>query len=249
MGNFYMPPMRSDELMHTGVLGMHWGIRRYQNPDGTLTPLGKERYQKSLYKSIKGKTSLDAHNNAKPIAKKVASDRASELKEAKEKLNNTQTSKMSKDYYKNLNKYSKMAADFNSDSQGITDKEERERMRWLYTHDDLDQGWCNSSLFYVLSKGKSDKDISNMLNESFDAVNEYEKKCKDIANDVLGKYADMPVGKTKYNNSHVKAGEVLTRQLQDSTDGFFDGLAYELQDAVSGANIDEVRKWIKNYKG
>lgn len=31
-------------LYHAGVKGMKWGIRRYQNPDGTLTPEGKMRY-------------------------------------------------------------------------------------------------------------------------------------------------------------------------------------------------------------
>ena len=35
------------ELKHWGILGMKWGIRRYQNPDGSLTPEGKERYRKS----------------------------------------------------------------------------------------------------------------------------------------------------------------------------------------------------------
>ena len=38
--------LRSDELQHHGVKGMHWGIRRYQNPDGTLTAEGQKRYYK-----------------------------------------------------------------------------------------------------------------------------------------------------------------------------------------------------------
>lgn len=35
-------------LKHYGILGMRWGIRRFQNKDGTLTDIGKERYAKSL---------------------------------------------------------------------------------------------------------------------------------------------------------------------------------------------------------
>lgn len=36
--------MNEYELYHHGILGMHWGIRRYQNPDGSLTAAGKQRY-------------------------------------------------------------------------------------------------------------------------------------------------------------------------------------------------------------
>lgn len=39
------------ELYHYGVKGMKWGIRRYQNPDGSLTDKGKKRYAESIRKA------------------------------------------------------------------------------------------------------------------------------------------------------------------------------------------------------
>lgn len=45
--------VRSDELYHHGVKGQRWGIRRYQNPDGTLTDKGKKRKEKLYAKAEK----------------------------------------------------------------------------------------------------------------------------------------------------------------------------------------------------
>ena len=35
---------RQNELTHHGIKGMKWGIRRFQNKDGSLTPAGRKRY-------------------------------------------------------------------------------------------------------------------------------------------------------------------------------------------------------------
>lgn len=40
--------MDEKELLHWGIKGMKWGVRRYQNKDGTLTPAGKKRYNAEM---------------------------------------------------------------------------------------------------------------------------------------------------------------------------------------------------------
>lgn len=46
----YIP---KSELAHHGILGQKWGVRRYQNPDGSLTPAGRRHLERADKKWVK----------------------------------------------------------------------------------------------------------------------------------------------------------------------------------------------------
>lgn len=65
--------MMTNYLSHHGILGMKWGIRRYQNPDGSLTPAGQRRRDRRDNRWV--------NRNAKKIMKRTSKKSAKEMKQ------------------------------------------------------------------------------------------------------------------------------------------------------------------------
>ena len=101
--------------MHYGIKGMRWGIRRYQNEDGSLTPLGKKRYSEEedlinfhyehqIYKADKKLNKINKKLSKNPNNEKLHNKKklTEKEKEAYKKLAKAEIEKMYKSSYKDV---------------------------------------------------------------------------------------------------------------------------------------------------
>ena len=72
----------SDELCHYGIRGMRWGIRRYQNSDGSLTTAGRKRYSTCKHHSIFTRKKTTSKVKTKPAEEKPKQKSVSEMSDA-----------------------------------------------------------------------------------------------------------------------------------------------------------------------
>ena len=203
-----MAVYHANELEHHGILGMKWGVRRFQNPDGTLTPEGKERYygtkeQKAFSRDL-GRTNrfgvtsnsaLERKINNSVQIKAVAAEVRSKWLAFNDCLK--KRDQIEDEFYqsKDYPKWAKKAVDneWNNHRQdyepyGWT----KDRLLEWYLKDDGDQGE-RGSFNYWLKNSNSDKAKSYIQNERLIIKNNkaFVAACKKCLEKYLGNdYSD-----------------------------------------------------------
>lgn len=126
--------MYSNELYHHGTKGMKWGVRRYQNTDGSLTNAGKSRYARDAREKEFNKYDGSSEKYYKQSKKNVRTDLEFDAKRyAKE---DTERTKRLVDSGRNLSNDLKRSADTSyknrkvqkMDLSNMTDQEMRNQI-------------------------------------------------------------------------------------------------------------------------
>jgi hypothetical protein len=153
--------------MHHGILGQKWGVRRFQNADGTLTAAGEKRYGRRIRKAEK--RALKA--NGKGVLRRYRSSTGENFNKAE------------KAFHDNLDK--------DKTYQNLSKKAYEAEMKRLMAEKEFYMDWDTSAedeerirnAYYKYLDSKKAKDLYEASRRATEAKNAYvDKKAKEYLN-------------------------------------------------------------------
>lgn len=227
-----LPKNFSSELYHYGVRGMKWGVRRYQNKDGTLTAAGKRR----LAKGIKEDYAKDTTNAGYVRLVKSISDELSENYKSQlgDHINNIREKKRFSDRVDEIQESYFDSKDYKLDYKRAYDETyklfEKDDPDFLRQLIDKNGGDKNTLLkFHDFDKthdGFLDSISTESLNQRFekngidpkaayDAYGDYVKACNTAAKTVVGVYGNMKVPKEYSWMNDTTVNQLVSAAMRD----------------------------------
>jgi len=204
--------IHSEDVCHWGILGMKWGVRRYQNPDGTLTELGKQHYGKKFSKKLeKADGEKDGFVNYHKVKSAVEQDKGIKAfnkeynkSESGQKMINSAvdrqitTIKIMNDCLEKMNE--KYGDSYPSPDETIHAQQQIELGKQI-----------------IKAEKRYSEEGLKTVNEYLESAQEYEDAAKSFLKDYLGESADKysTIGKQSSYNEEKGTFETKDTTLQD----------------------------------
>lgn len=208
----------NNRLYHHGIKGMKWGVRRYQNKDGTLTAAGKKRLVDKMtikfdknYEIALDNPTIGVSSGSRALTK-TYKDMQSEIESSGSKKSVASLKNARDKYYESM----KLSEDFSSNKNAVRKFREAAYRQELDDYkrrraqgEDIDEDYSNPKYvkdehmngnrdgdpggsfdLYLKSKGTSYSDYKKKV---LSAKKEYEKAQKKYVNKLLGRYGKYTV--------------------------------------------------------
>jgi len=230
-----------NELWHYGILGQKWGVRRYQNPDGSYTEAGKKRYATSIQKSV-NKVNYwksgpkEVYENVTSIKNEVAdniySNQYKQIKNVDQVLTAfhefREAAKEEKDFY-DSNECKEASSKAYRDTIDWFKKNDPEYLQDIINKnngrdDDLDayhdfrktfEGFEDEA-FEKAEKAFYSNPENKAAKERVDkAYNKYMTECQKAADDLIGEYGNRRLSSYGYGNSYKNVKDLVAGAVRD----------------------------------
>lgn len=211
--------IRNDELYHHGVKGQRWGVRRYQNPDGTLTDKGRKKYLKKFNKLFSkdeyGEWESNSGKQEHKLVDKFGLESAESIKTAK-KVYEKQRGLMDKASKLDNDGWNKEYQDFDNLLKKAKCKYQADELRY------------SDAQVYCLNRGINPIDYAKKVKKAEDR---YFDTLKTETSKILGDIGDKPIPNENYWHKDVKtytADIIRRRSLMGDyfTSDMLEDLAY-----------------------